>query len=62
MARRIPRREFLASLGAAAVMTAGSFFRSARARPLVGHSAVAVTEVRPDIQSENVEGNRFCSS
>jgi hypothetical protein len=56
MARRIPRREFLTSLGAAAVMTAGSSFS---ARPLVGCSAVAPTKSDPIFKVKPLKGIDF---
>jgi hypothetical protein len=56
MARRIPRREFLTSLGAAAVLTAGSSFS---ARPLVGCSAVAPTKSDPIFKVKPLKGIDF---
>jgi hypothetical protein len=56
MARRIPRREFLTSLGAAAVVTAGSSFS---ARPLVGCSAVAPTKSDPIFKVKPLKGIDF---
>jgi hypothetical protein len=59
MARRIPRREFLTGLGAAAVMTAGSSFAAARARLLVARSAVAPTKSEPIFKVKPLKGIDF---
>jgi hypothetical protein len=59
MARRIPRREFLTRLGAAAVMTAGSSFSAAPARLLVARSAVTPTKSEPIFKVKPLKGIDF---
>ena len=59
MARRIPRREFLTSLCAAAVMTAGSSFSAARARLLLARSAVGPTKSEPIFKVQPLKGIDF---